>query len=119
MSRLAEFRHLERQIAQHSALLESLKSDPGLSKEIEFESKLKALLGAYGKGLEDIVSIIEPGSARTTKSSTQPRRARRVKTYRNPLTGEVVQSKGGNNKTLGAWKAQFGHAAVEEWAQTE
>lgn len=45
------------------------------------------------------------------------RQAMRVKVYRNPPTGEIVESKGGNNRLLGAWKAQFGHQEVESWVQ--
>lgn len=37
MSRLAEFRALEQQLAAQLAELESLKNDDGLKREIEFE----------------------------------------------------------------------------------
>lgn len=37
-----------------------------------------------------------------------------MKVYKNPLTGEIVETKGGNHKLLKAWKAQFG-AEVESW----
>ncbi|MNP57006.1 hypothetical protein D3C76_1517860 [compost metagenome] len=45
MSRLAEYRKLEQQLAEQIAELESMKSDSGLKQEMEFESKLRALLG--------------------------------------------------------------------------
>jgi hypothetical protein len=38
-----------------------------------------------------------------------------VKVYKNPHTGEVVETKGGNHKTLKEWKAQHGTAIVESW----
>lgn len=123
MSRLAEFRKLEQQIARHQDQLAVLKNDPGLSKEIEFETKLHDLLAHYRKSLQDVIAIIEPGAVekpvrRTSETSEKPtRRARQVKVYRNPLTGEIVESKGGNNKLLGAWKAQFGHEEVESWVK--
>lgn len=37
MSRLAEFRELERNLAAQLAELENLKNDAGLKEEIEFE----------------------------------------------------------------------------------
>jgi hypothetical protein len=122
MSRLAEFRQLEKLIAQQTADLEAFKADPGLEREIEFETKLQALLGQYGKSLKDIRSILDPGASTAVKpGSAEPakrtRRARVVKVYRNPLTGETVETKGGNNKLLGAWKAQFGHDEVESWVK--
>lgn len=38
-----------------------------------------------------------------------------VKVYKNPNTGEVVETKGGNHKTLKEWNAQHGAATVESW----
>lgn len=122
MSRLAEYRLLEKRIARQIAELEALKADPGLEREIEFETRLQALLSQYGKSLKDIRSILEPGPFNATKAAAavpvkRTRRARTVKVYRNPLTGETVETKGGNNKLLGAWKAQFGHDEVESWVK--
>jgi hypothetical protein len=120
MSRLAEYRQLAKRIAQQTAELDTLLGDRGLKKEIEFETKLQGLLAQYGKSLKDIISIIEPGTEpklEAGRPEKRTRRARQVKVYRNPLTGEIVESKGGNNKVLGAWKAQFGHDKVESWVR--
>lgn len=120
MSRLAEYRQLEERIAQQTADLDARRGDPSLEREIEFETKLQGLLAQYRKSLKDIISIIEPGTepkSEATRPEKRTRRARQVKVYRNPLTGEVVESKGGNNKLLGAWKAQFGHDEVESWVK--
>ena len=56
MSRLAEFRKLEQQLAEQLAELESMKSDSALKKEMEFESKLRALLGEYGFSLKNFTA---------------------------------------------------------------
>lgn len=119
MSRLAEYRQLEKRIAQQTADLEARKADPGLEKEIEFETKLHDLLTHYEKRLADVVSMLDRTVGRSEPKGAQGlvRRARQVKIYRNPLTGEIVESKGGNNKLLGAWKAQFGHEEVESWVK--
>ncbi|MNF17553.1 hypothetical protein D3C80_2211220 [compost metagenome] len=45
------------------------------------------------------------------------RRERTVKVYKNPHTNKVVETKGGNNKVLNAWKAEYGAAAVKSWGQ--
>ncbi len=120
MSRLIEFRKLEQQIARHQSQLAALKDDPALQTEIDFETKLRDLLSEYGKSVSDVRAMLDPGhDARRASNAVEKRsrRARQVKRYRNPLTGEIVESKGGNNKLLGAWKAQFGHEEVESWAQ--
>lgn len=120
MSKLAEFRAAEKQLAEQLALLESLKNDSGLKKEIEFEERLKQLLSQYGKSLRDIVDLLDPvgGQNRVTRTAQPKRRERAVKVYRNPQTGEVVETKGGNHKVLKAWKAQYGAEAVESWLQS-
>ncbi len=37
--------------------------------------------------------------------------------YRNPETGEVVETKGGNHRVLKAWKEQYGADTVNAWLQ--
>lgn len=119
MSRLAEFRALEQQLAAQLAELENLKNDQGLKREIEFEQKLRALLGEYGYSLSHIIAILDPQAASRRSApvapSKGPRKARQVKTYKNPHSGEVVETKGGNHKTLKEWKAEFGSDEVESW----
>jgi len=120
MSQLAEFRRLEQQLANQLAQLETMKNDKGLKQEIEFETKLKGLLEEYGYSLREIVTILEPQSsgkknapvAAPEKSSRKPRS---VKTYKNPHNGEIVETKGGNHKTLKEWKSEYGSAEVESW----
>ncbi|MCF8970700.1 histone-like nucleoid-structuring protein, MvaT/MvaU family, partial [Pseudomonas carnis] len=60
MSRLAEFRAAEKALQEQLAQLESLKNDAGLKKEIEFEEKLKTLMGKYDKSLRDVIAILDP-----------------------------------------------------------
>lgn len=118
MSRLAEFRKLEQQLAQQLAELESMKSDSGLKKEMEFESTLRALLGEYGYSLKDVINLLDPQAGRRAPASDQKagsRKARIVKVYKNPHTGEIIETKGGNHKGLKQWKAEHGAAKVESW----
>ena len=119
MSRLAEFRALEQQLAAQLAELETLKNDDGLKREIEFEQKLRNLLGEYGYSLRNIIAILDPQASRrapaATESKAGSRKPRQVKIYKNPHSGEVVETKGGNHKTLKEWKAEHGSATVESW----
>ena len=118
MSKLAEFRQLEKHLAEQLQALETLKGDAGLKKEIEFETKLRALLAKYGYSLKDVVNLLNPHAGRRTpaaESKTGTRKPRQLKIYKNPHTGEVVETKGGNHKTLKEWKAEHGSATVESW----
>jgi len=121
MSKLAEFRQLERHLAEQLAALETMKGDKGLEQEIEFESKLRMLLGEYNKSLKDIVAILDPqggfkpAKATAAAPSKVTRKPRSVKLYKNPHSGEVVETKGGNHKVLKEWKAEYGSDTVESW----
>jgi len=118
VSRLAEFRAAERALQAQLAQLETLKNDAGLKKEIEFEHKLQELMLEYGKGLRDVIAILDP----TRNEPRLPfqhvrahRRPRAVKVYENPHTGELIETKGGNHRGLKAWKLQYGRDTVEGW----
>ncbi|MHA6139519.1 histone-like nucleoid-structuring protein, MvaT/MvaU family [Pseudomonas mohnii] len=118
MSKLAEFRQLEKHLAEQLQAFEALKGDSGLKKEIEFETKLRALLAEYGYSLPNVINLLDPKSGRrapAAESKTSTRKPRQVKIYKNPHTGEVVETKGGNHKTLKEWKAEHGSATVESW----
>ena len=118
MSKLAEFRQLEKHLAEQLQALEALKGDAGLKKEIEFETKPRALLAEYGYSLPNVINLLDPKSGRhapAAESKTGTRKPRVLKVYKNPHTGEVVETKGGNHKTLKEWKAEHGSATVESW----
>lgn len=119
MSRLAEFRKLEQQLAAQLAELETLKNDDGLKREIEFETKLRDLLAQYGCSLKDVINILDPQAATRKGASVVAekgtRKPRSVKIYKNPNSGEIVETKGGNHKTLKQWKGQYGSDVVETW----
>lgn len=118
MSKLAEFKRLEAQLAEQLRQLDALKNDSGLKKEIEFEEKLRALLSEYGYSLRDVKAILDPSAKPEPKADGRSqRRERQLKVYKNPETGEVVETKGGNHKVLKAWKEQYGAETVESWLQ--
>ncbi|MGB4074158.1 histone-like nucleoid-structuring protein, MvaT/MvaU family [Pseudomonas sp.] len=119
MSKLAEFKALEAQLAAQLKQLDELKNDGGLKREIEFEEKLRKLMAEYGVSLKGIIALLDP-QARANVTASAPhsqRRQRQVKVYKNPESGEVVETKGGNHKVLKAWKEQYGSEKVEGWLQ--
>lgn len=121
MSLINEYRATEEAIKELQERLKNLSQDDKLKKELEFEGKLRALMGEYQKSLRDIIAMLDPDAknAKTTRAATKPagsKRARKVKQYKNPNTGEVIETKGGNHKTLKEWKAKWGGDVVEGWA---
>ncbi|PBP86144.1 histone-like nucleoid-structuring protein, MvaT/MvaU family [Pseudomonas syringae] len=120
MSRLAEYRKLEQQLAAQLAELDAMKNDSGLKAEMEFETKLRGLLAEYGCSLRDVISLLDPTAAKRGKSiPLEPekgtRKARAMKVYKNPHSGEIIETKGGNHKLLKAWKNEHGSDTVESW----
>lgn len=97
ISKLAEFRVLERHLAE------------------------QLLLGAYGKTLKDVIAILDPQARRSNAPATngryvvQSRKPQAVKVYKTPYTGEIIETKGGNHRQLKEWKTEHGAATVESW----
>ncbi|MBL4611209.1 histone-like nucleoid-structuring protein MvaT [Halopseudomonas sp.] len=118
MSALQEFRSLQQTIRELTDRMNSLSNDSKLKQEIEFEEKLRALMAQYNKSLKDVVAILDPesklGNGKPAKSGGT-KRARKVKQYKNPHTGEVIETKGGNHKVLKEWKEKYGSDTVESW----
>ncbi|WP_411960433.1 histone-like nucleoid-structuring protein, MvaT/MvaU family [Pseudomonas mandelii] len=121
MSQLNRYRELEAQLAAQLQQLEEMKNSDSLKKEIEFEDKLKTLMAGYGVNLRDVINLLDLQAGRLSFTTRAPekgfRAPRAVKRYHNPHSGEVVETKGGNHKTLKAWKAQYGSDTVESWLQ--
>lgn len=90
MSIIAEYKALEAQIAEQQKRLEALKGDEKLKREIEFESKLRALLAEYSYSLRNVIALLDP---KANKGAVVPvkgaRRERTLKVYKNPNNGEV------------------------------
>lgn len=123
MSLIQEYRQTEAAIEEMKQRLEQLNSDERLQKELEFEKKLRALLGEHSKSLRDVIAILDPNAGGKTKNNaaqpTAQRRARMLKRYKHPETGEVIETKGGNHKVLKAWKSEHGADTVEGWLQND
>jgi len=121
MSLINEYRATEEAIKELQARLANLSQDGKLQKELEFEKKLRELMAENGKSLRDVIALLDPESKlskapRSAVKTTGTKRARKVKQYKNPHNGEVIETKGGNHKTLKEWKAKWGGDVVESWA---
>lgn len=119
MSKLLEFRKAEQALREQLAHLERLKHDKELGREIEFENKLKALLQEYGFQPQDVVDIFQQQAPEAPVETGSGRRVRKIQVWKNPVTGEELQTKSGNNKQLKAWKAEYGDSVVAAWLQRD
>ena len=78
MSKLAEFKALEPQLAEQLKQLDAMKNDDGLQKEIEFEQKLRGLLAEYGFSLREVRLILDPQAKPETKADGRGQRRERA-----------------------------------------
>ena len=58
MSKLSEYRDLEKKLNALTERLECLKGNSQLSKEVEFEKKLFSLMNRYSLKKEDLLSFL-------------------------------------------------------------
>lgn len=122
MSVLAKYLHKENELKQLQAELEALKVDDRLQKEIEFKNRLEAMMNEFGKTKRDVITLLDPDHATTGSkgaASSEGRKKRKLKVYKNPHTGEIIETRGGNHKGLRAWKDEYGEEAVNGWVESE
>src|SRR5690554_5449278 len=117
MSILASYMQKEQQLNQLQEELDRLKNDDRLKAELQFKDKLEALMREFDKSASDVIKLLDPQQTAPRPSSTTStgRTKRKLKIYKNPNTGEVVETRGGNQKTLKAWKEKYGPETVEGW----
>ncbi len=120
MSLLSEYMKKEQQLKQLSEELKRLESDQRLKSELDFKERLEALMKEFDKNASDVIELLDPkpqstGGGKSQTASAGGRRKRKLKIYKNPNTGEVVETRGGNQKTLKAWKDEHGNDTVESW----
>lgn len=60
MSLINEYRATEEAIKELQARLKNLSQDDKLQAELEFEGKLRTLMGEYSKSLRDIIALLDP-----------------------------------------------------------
>ncbi|MFC0338424.1 H-NS histone family protein [Kushneria avicenniae] len=126
MSLLNEYMKKEQLLKQLRDELQQLEQDQRLKGELEFKEKLEQLMKTHDKTAADVIEILDPAgdqpvtrqsSSTASESQSAGRRKRKLKVYRNPHTGEVVETRGGNQKTLKAWKEEYGNDTVEQWLE--
>ncbi|WP_085919994.1 histone-like nucleoid-structuring protein, MvaT/MvaU family [Halomonas sp. CSM-2] len=121
---LNDYLKKEQMLKQLQEELQQLESNSELKKELEFKERLYALMSEYGKAARDVCEILDPSSLNAPKKGAKGaakggRKKRLLKVYKNPHTGEVVETRGGNHKVIQEWKAEYGNEEVMSWVVDE
>ena len=126
MGKISTYYEKQKAVQQLQEELQKMESDKELKKELDFKEELGKLMDKYGKSGKDMLEVLaaldpavknkidQGGGA----SGSDGRKKRPLKTYRNPHTGEVVQTRGGNHKTLNAWRQKHGKEEVARWQES-
>lgn len=115
MSLISQYSQKEQLLNQLKKELQELEDNESLKKELEFKEQLEMLMGEYNKTNNDVKNILFPDAVEEKPAKKPTRKPRKLKVYKNPHTGEFVETRGGNQKTLKAWKEEYGTETVETW----
>lgn len=119
-SLISKYAQKEQLLKQLQEELLKLEQNDELKKELEFKEQLEMLMKEYDKTSQEVIQIIAPERFFTeTETKKTTRKPRKLKVYKNPNTGEVIKTRGGNQKTLKAWKEEYGDEVVESWLVTD
>ena len=110
---------LEQQLARIEKELKSIEQSAAFHRENALSTALANLMKKHNCSKSDLISILQDDPtvprklSRTLASKT--RKPRKLKIFKNPNTGETVETRGGNHKILKAWKSDYGLTNVDEW----
>ena len=101
--------------------VEAMEKDEAIQQELELKKKLEELMSQYGKSANDTLHVLNQIDPSLNLGSAIQRgngnKKRAMITYKNPHTGEEVQTRGGNQKTLKQWREEYGKEEVDSWKQ--
>lgn len=124
MEKFAELLSANNRIAIEFKAAMSLVEDPEIVKALHFLNRLDELAEKYQFKDKDIILLLDPSYGgehpgyefnEQQSLAKKKRKPRPAKCYRNPHTGEVLETRGANHKLLKQWKTTHGAAIVEGW----
>jgi len=109
---------LEAEIARNAQRIEVLRAE--LKDHNDLIDIIRDEAAKKNINLTDLAIALVPSLGKKAKASApvsdgKIRRERKVKQYKNPHNGEILETKGGNHKALKSWKEKWGAEEVESW----
>jgi hypothetical protein len=113
MSKYASYVETKGALEELQRKMTQLASDEGVQKVLDFEAKLNELMKQSNVTKVDVLQMW--GIGEKTVVDDKRRTLRPMKTFRNPHTGQVVKTKGGNHKVLNEWRKEFDKETIDSW----
>ena len=110
---------IEKQLAQLERELKSIQNSAAFKKENAVKRALASLMKKHNCSKNDLIALLQGDESAPVKRGKKPaataRRPRKLKVFKNPETGETVETRGGNHKVLKAWKAKYKLENIDAW----
>ena len=110
---------IEKQMAQLEKELKSIENSAAFKKENAIKRALTSLMKKHGCSKNDLIALLQEGGSEPVrhgkKAAATTRKPRKLKIFKNPRTGETVETRGGNHKVLKAWKAKYKLKNIDDW----
>ena len=110
---------IEKQMAQLEKELKSIENSAAFKKENAVKRALTNLMKKHSCSQNDLIALLQTDESEPSKRRKKPvatkRKPRKLKVFKNPETGETVETRGGNHKVLKAWKAQYKLDNIDDW----
>ena len=110
---------IEKQIARLEAELKGIENSIAFKKENAVKRALTNLMKKHACSKGDLIALLQGEQSTSAKRGRKPapksRKPRKLKVFKNPETGETVETRGGNHKVLKAWKSHYNLKNIDEW----
>ena len=95
---------IEKQLAQLQKELKSIENSAAFKKENAVKRALISLMKKHGCSKNDLITLLQGNESELVQRGKKPqsttRKPRKLKVFKNPETGETVETRGGNHKVL-------------------
>lgn len=113
--------------------IKRLENDTSLDKDARFVHEFMALKAQYNFTATEVLRLLRPAKsiassslieslyelllskeeqATAASATTKP-----LRRYKNPYTGEIVETRGSNHSRLKEWKKEYGAEALTSWRE--
>ena len=110
---------IEKKLAQLEKELKSIENSAAFKKENAVKRALASLMKKHGCSKSELITLLQTDESSPVKlrkkSLASTRKPRKLKVFKNPETGEIVETRGGNHKVLKAWKSQHNLENIDAW----
>lgn len=118
---LNEYQKKRALLEQLQKEIEDVESDPAFAEQLRFIEAIDEVLTRFNKRREALAALLpaKVSAPPPAEKATRRRRRATLRVFEHPETGQRVEAKSMNHKTLRRWVEEHGKATVEGWVVEE